>query len=221
MKKMIRVLVADDHPVVRKGISACLAQQPHIQVVGEAGDGEEAFAKVMELEPDVVLMDLQMPGVSGLQATQRLRRTKAKTRVLVLSAHQLTDTLPTLLQAGARGYVLKDCPADELTRAIETVSEGQVYFSPEIARLALNQIVRGPRDGNTKEQLTEREQEVLMHIAEGLSNKEIAARLGLGVRTVETHREHIMRKLQIHSVAGLTKYAIAHGLVSLNPRPRL
>ena len=213
---VIKVLLADDHPVVRRGIAACLGRFPHLRIVGEAADGQEAMRKITELSPDIVLMDIDMPHLNGLAVTERLRKEMPHVRVLVLSMHSQTDCVMRILQSGARGYVLKDAPTDELLNAIETVHGGEAYFSPDVARMALKQFVRGVGDGGSAAQLTPREREVLTQIAEGLSNKEFANLLGVGVRTVETHRERIMRKLDIHSVAGLTRFAIAKGYVSLS-----
>jgi two-component system nitrate/nitrite response regulator NarL len=210
----IRILLADDHPVVRKGIGACLARHGHLQIVGEAADGQEAVAKAKELRPDLVLMDIDMPLVSGLAATEQLRKELPEIKVLVLSMHNHPDYVVRILQSGARGYVLKEAPPEQLLTAIETVHSGQAFFSPGVARVALEQFIRGV--GQTPEaQLSRREREVLIQIAEGLSNKEIATLLRVGVRTVETHRERIMRKLDIHSVAGLTRFALAQGLITL------
>ena len=213
--KAIRVLLADDHPIVRKGIGSCLARQSNLVVVGEAVDGREALKMIRELVPDVALMDIDMPHMSGLAVAEILQKELPQVRVLMLSMHKTPDYVSRILQSGARGYVLKDAPVEELARAIEMIYGGETYFSPDVARLALNQFVSGHNAGGPHDQLTKREREVLTHIAEGLSNKEIANHLGVGVRTVETHRERIMRKLDIHSVAGLTKYAVARGLVSL------
>jgi two-component system, NarL family, nitrate/nitrite response regulator NarL len=215
MKKRIKLLLVDDHPVVRRGISSCLARHEHLQVVGEAANGEEAIAKSRELIPDIVLMDIDMPEMNGLTVTELLRKEFPKVKVLVLSMHSNSEYVMRIIQSGASGYVLKEAPTEELVRAIEIVDSGEAFFSPEVARVALNKYVRGSAE-NAGAQLTNREREVLVQIAEGLSNKEIANKLGVGVRTVETHRERIMRKLNIHSVAGLTKFAISQGLVSLN-----
>jgi two-component system nitrate/nitrite response regulator NarL len=216
MKSRIKLLVVDDHPIVRKGISSCLSKNEHFEIVGEAADGREAVRKARELQPDLVLMDINMPQMSGLAVTELLRRELPKIKVLILSMHGNTDYVLRIIQSGARGYIIKEASPEELVRAIETVNNGEAYFSADVARSALNQFVRGGADGPGAPQLTPREREVLVHIAEGLSNKEIACQLGVGVRTVETHRERIMRKLDIHSVAGLTRFAIAKGLVSIN-----
>src|SRR5258706_1354854 len=177
--------------------------------------------KITGLSPDIVLMDIDMPHLNGLAVTERLRKEMPHVKVLVLSMHSQTDCVMRILQSGARGYVLKDAPTDELLNAIETVHGGEAYFSPDVARMALKQFVRGVGDGGSAAQLTPREREVLTQIAEGLSNKEVANLLGVGVRTVETHRERIMRKLDIHNVAGLTKFAIGKGLVSVGNELKL
>lgn len=211
----IRVLLADDHPVVRRGIQFCLSKEGRIKVVGEATSGEEAIEQALKLQPDVVLMDISMPGMSGLDATIRLRQEAPGIKVLVLSVHNNRDYIFRIIQAGAHGYISKEASTDELIQAIDSVQSGKTFFSPEIAQAALQQLVQ---NGGKKEpfaQLTSREREVLVLIAEGKSNKEIATKLGIGVRTIETHRERIMRRLDIHSVAGLTKFAIANGLVPL------
>ena len=218
-KQIIKVLVADDHPVVRKGLQTCLAKQAKLKIVGEAVDGDEALRKTRELVPDVVLMDISMPGMNGLAVTEVLRKELPQVKVLILSVHSNKEYIFRVNQAGAHGYVSKEAPPDELIRAIESVYAGEPHFSEDIARAALTEFVN---TGGKKEpfaQLTVREREVLVLIAEGKSNKEIADRLGIGVRTIETHRERIMRRLNIHSVAGLTKYAIANGLISLEGGP--
>jgi DNA-binding NarL/FixJ family response regulator len=218
-KQIIKVLVADDHPVVRKGLQICLAKQGKMRIVGEAADGDEALRKARELLPDVVLMDISMPCMNGLAVTDVLRKELPQIKVLILSVHNNKEYIFRVIQAGAHGYVSKEAPPEEVVRAIESVYEGEPFFSEDIARAALSEFVTS---GGRKEpfaQLTVREREVLVQIAEGKSNKEIADRLGIGVRTIETHRERIMRRLNIHSVAGLTKYAIANGLISLEGGP--
>jgi two-component system nitrate/nitrite response regulator NarL len=215
MRSRIKVLLVDDHPVVRRGLASCLAQHEHLAIAGEAGDGHEAVAKAKELLPDVVLLDIDMPGMSGLAVSEVLRKELPRVKVLVLSMYQRAEYLHRILQSGAQGYVLKEAAPEELVKAIETVNAGDAYFSPEIARLALNRLVHGNGKEADLAMLTNREQEVLVLIAKGLSNKEIACSLDVGVRTVETHRERAMRKLDIHSVAGLTRFAIAKGLITL------
>lgn len=213
--KRIKILVADDHPVVRKGLQSCLAKQDRLKIVGEASDGDEALKKTRELSPDVVLMDISMPGMNGLAVTEVLRKESPAVKVLVLSVHNNRDYIFRIIQAGAHGFISKEAPPDELLRAIESVYSGEPFFSPEIAKAALNQLVTSGGKKDPFAQLTSREREVLVLIAEGQSNKEIATKLGIGVRTIETHRERIMRRLDIHSVAGLTKFAIANGMISI------
>jgi two-component system nitrate/nitrite response regulator NarL len=214
-KEKIRVLIADDHPVVRKGLQSCLSKVDRVKIVGEAADGDEALQKALDLAPDVVLMDISMPRRNGLSVTQTLRKDAPKLKILILSVHNNKEYIFRIIQAGAHGYVSKQASPEELLHAIECVFSGETFFSPEIAQAALSQLVSGGGKSEPFSQLTSREREVLVLIAEGQSNKEIANRLGIGVRTIETHRERIMRRLDIHSVAGLTKFAIANGLVSL------
>ena len=215
-KKKIKVLVVDDHPVVRKGLWSCLSNKENIKLVGEAADGVDAIQKVTELEPDVLLMDIDMPQKDGLTVTEELRKTKPLVKVLILSTHSNREYVLRIVRAGARGYVLKDAPPDDLLQAIQAVDSGEAFFSPPVARIALNQYVDEADQEAPLAKLSDREKQVLALIAGGKSNKEIAVALDIGVRTTETHRERIMRKLDIHSVAGLTKFAIANGIVSLD-----
>jgi two-component system, NarL family, nitrate/nitrite response regulator NarL len=222
MKQPIRVMIVDDHPIVRRGIRMCLSQHEHIQIVGEAADGREALGTAHLLNPDVVLMDIDMPHMNGMAVTDALRHEMPLVKVIILSMYSNTDFVMRIIQSGARGFVLKESATDELVQAIESVHAGQTHFSPEVARVALNHVVRGNGEAVPASRLTNREREVLIQIAEGLSNKEIAVLLSIGVRTVETHRERIMRKLDIHTIAGLTRFAIAQGMVSVTaPMPRL
>jgi two-component system, NarL family, nitrate/nitrite response regulator NarL len=214
-KQIIKVLVADDHPVVRKGLQTCLSRQTHLKLVGEACDGDEALRKIKELKPHVVLMDISMPGTNGLVVTEVLRKEMPEVKVLVYSVHHNKEFIFKVIQAGAHGYVSKEAPPEEVLRAIESLSQGEPFFSEDIARAALTEFISNGGKKEPFDQLTSREREVLVAIAEGKSNKEIASDLGIGVRTIETHRERIMRRLGIHSVAGLTKFAIANGLISL------
>jgi len=211
----IRLLVADDHPVVRRGLMFCLEQCGSVTLVGEAADGQEALDKARELAPDVLLTDLEMPHLSGLGVAQALRAERSRTKVLILSAHANPAYLLRCAQAGASGYLLKQSAPDEFIRAIEAVHAGQPFFSPDALRLTLNQFVRGNGQGSNPAGLTNREREVLVHIAEGFSNKETADRLHISPRTVETYRERLMRKLDIHSIAGLTRFAVAKGLTTV------
>jgi two-component system nitrate/nitrite response regulator NarL len=216
-KKKIRLLLVDDHPVVRRGIRSCLSVE-NLEIVGEAVDGQEAVAKVKELMPDIVLMDIDMPKMSGLEATRQLRKEFPQVRVLILSVHSNKQYVLQIIQSGAQGYVLKDASPADLVRAIEAIDSGEAFFSPDVSQIVLNQYLTEAGNGEDESasgRLTSREREVLAMIAEGQSNKEMANRLGVGVRTVETHRERVMDKLSIHTVAGLTKYAIANGIARL------
>ena len=220
-KQKIKVLLVDDHPVVRKGLYSCLSNRPNLDVVGEAGNGAEAIRKVRELAPDIVLMDIYMPEMDGLAVTEFLHNESPQVNVLILSMHSNRETVMRIIKAGARGYVLKDASTEELVRAIEAVNAGESFFSPAIARIALNQFVNEADRTEPFSRLSDREREVLRLIADGKSNKEIALALGIGVRTIETHRERVMQKLNVHSVAGLTKVALAHGLISLDEETML
>ena len=216
-KKKIRLLLADDHPVVRRGMRSCLEGARHVEVVDEAVDGKEAMNKVKELSPDIVLMDIDMPNMNGLEATRLIREEYPDTRVLILSVHTNKDYVLQIIRSGAQGYVLKDTAPADLVRAIESVDNGEPFFSPDISQIVLNQYLEeaGADSSADSVKLTTRERQVLSMIAEGQSNKEMANHLGVGVRTIETHRERVMTKLDIHSVAGLTKYAITNGIVKL------
>lgn len=223
MNELIRLLIADDHPIVRHGICMCLAHQEKIQVVGEAGNGREALSQIRELRPDVVLMDINMPQMNGLVVTDLLRHEMPQVKVLILSMYSNAEYALRMVQCGARGFVLKEAPPEEIVHAIEAVHAGRTHFSSDVARVALNLMVCGNGKAARPARLSNREWEVLRHIAEGESNLEIAGQLEIGVRTVESHREHIMRKLDIHSIAGLTRFAITRGIISMVslPPPKL
>jgi DNA-binding NarL/FixJ family response regulator len=211
----IRVLVADDHAIVRTGIRHVLETEPGFTVVAEASNGTEALALALELHPDVVVLDISMPGVSGLQAAAELRRRLPETRLLVLSMHDNTEYVLESLRAGVHGFLLKDSAAAELGTAIRAVVHGESFFSPPVAR-QLGAVVRGEIGGgraNALTLLTARERQVLIGVAGGRTNKEIAQELGISHRTVESHRESLMRKLEVYTVAGLTKIALEEGLV--------
>ena len=212
-ERPIRVIVADDHAIVRTGIRHVLESEPGFAVVGEASDGAEAIALACRLEPDVAVLDITMPGTSGLQVTRELRRLAPATRVLILSMHDNTEYVLESVRAGAHGYILKDTAATELRDAIHAVRRGESYFSPPVAR-RLTAVVSGSGgEADLLGQLTGRERQVLVGIAQGRTNREIAAELGISHRTVETHRESLMRKLGIRTVAGLTRVALEAGLI--------
>jgi DNA-binding NarL/FixJ family response regulator len=212
--KPIRVLVADDHMIVRTGIRHVLESETDFEVVGEAASGSEAISLASELQPDVVVLDISLPDQSGLDVAARLRGSSSTTRVLILSMHNNAEYVLESVRAGAHGYLLKDTAATELRNAVRTVCRGESYFSPPVAS-RLTAAVRGERDAQHSglDQLTGREREVLLGISRGRTNKEIAAELGISHRTVETHRESLMRKLQIRTVAELTRFAIGTGIV--------
>jgi DNA-binding NarL/FixJ family response regulator len=210
----IRVLVADDHAIVRTGIRHVLESEPGFDVVGEAATGAEAIEAARKLRPDVVVLDISMPGASGLSVVGELRRSVPEARVLILSMHDNTEYVLESLRTGAHGYLLKDTAATELRGAIRTVRRGESYFSPPIAS-RLSAVLRGAGDVGPSllGQLTARERQVLVGVAEGRTNREIAVDLGISHRTVETHRESLMRKLGVRTVAGLTRVALEAGLI--------
>ncbi len=202
-----RVLIVDDHPMVTEGIQAILESYDDITVVGTLGNGQEAVERVNELAPDVILLDLNMPGVSGLNATEMILEERPETRILILSMHDSPEYISTALSHGAKGYILKDVPTDEIKTAIETVMAGEEYLCTG-AKGSLQ-----PKISDGREALTSREQTILLELAQGQSNKDVANTLNISVRTVETHRKNIKRKLGISSTAGLTRYALEHGVL--------
>ena len=214
----IKLLLVDDHPIVLEGIKSHLAAQPSFEVMGQATNGTDALRKARKLKPDIILMDISMPKMNGLETMASLNRELPLTKILVLTMYDGEEYISQAVSLGARGYMLKDSAPSELVHAIKLIHEGQVYLSPAVSKVMLDELVKG-RQKERKQpvlgSLSEREREVLLFIAEGMSNKQMAHRLGVSVRTVETHRERIMRKLEIRSVAGLTKFAVARGLVKL------
>jgi DNA-binding NarL/FixJ family response regulator len=209
---LIRVIVADDHMIVRTGIRHVLESEPGFQVIGEAANGAEAVALAEKLHPDVVVLDISMPDESGLEVAARLSGIAGSPRVLILSMHDNPEYVLESVRAGANGYLLKDTAATELRTAIRAVCRGESYFSPPVAS-RLSAAVRGNANASGLDQLTGREREVLLGVVRGRTNKEIAAALGISHRTVETHRESMMRKLQIRTVADLTRFALSTGIV--------
>lgn len=216
---MTRVLLADDHKILRQGLRTLLEQETDIQIVGEAENGRSSVRLAGELTPDIVIMDVAMPDLNGIDATRRITEAQPSARVLALSMHSDGRYVRGMLQAGARGYILKDCAAEELTRAIRTVMANQIYVSPGVTGTIVNDYVRqlSSSDAGETATLTRREREVLQLLAEGGSTAQIAGQLHLSVKTVETHRKHIMDKLSLRSIAELTKYAIREGITALDP----
>ena len=211
----IRVLLADDHDLFRAGLRVLLQDLGGFEVVAEAGDGREALRLVGEHRPDVVLMDLMMPGLNGLEATARVAREFPGVRVLVLSMNAAEEFVLPAVRAGASGYVLKNARPAELEQAIRAVARGETYLTPAVSGHLIDDYRRRTADEpDSLEKLTPRQREVLQLVAEGHSTKEIARRLGVSVKTVETYRSQLMDALDIHDIAGLTRYAIRKGLVS-------
>jgi DNA-binding NarL/FixJ family response regulator len=211
----IRIVLADDHALVRAGIRSLMASIPNIEVVAEAGDGHEVLALVDKLRPRLVLMDIAMPGLNGLEATARLAKSHPQTSVIILSMHSAEEYALQALRAGAAGYVLKDADLAELELAIAAVARGQTYLSPAMSKHLVSDHRRRVADQpDPLDRLTPRHREVLQLIAEGQTTKDIAARLRLSVKTVETHRAQLMDRLDIHDVAGLVRFAIRVGLVA-------
>lgn len=207
MNTRTRVVVVDDHPMVAEGIEAILDGYDDIEVLATLSNGQALIDQLEDLSPDVVLMDLNMPGLNGLSATEIVLERRPETRVLVLSMHDTPEYISTALGHGAKGYVLKDVPTEEIKNAIDAVMRGEQYLCTG-AEGALT-----PTDHGGREQLTNREQTILLELAQGKSNKEVAVTLDISVRTVETHRKNIKRKLGISSTAGLTRYALEHGVL--------
>ena len=211
--KKITVVLADDHMLVRQGLKALLKAEPDMEVIGEAENGKEAVQMVKKLSPEIVVMDLAMPQLNGMDATRQILKNNPGTRILVLTSYKDEQCVDKLLEAGACGYLTKQTAAEELPRAIREVRRGNSFFSPEIARRLRDQGRAAFNNGQRgdKLELTEREVEVLEHIAAGMSNQEIADKLGISIKTVEKHRQQVMNKLNIHETAGLTRYAISNG----------
>jgi DNA-binding NarL/FixJ family response regulator len=215
--KRITVLLAEDHMVVREGFRKMLELEDDIEVVGEAEDGRQAVMLAKKLGPDVVLMDIAMPTLNGLEATRQVLKALPATKVLVLSAHSDDAYVKNAAESGAVGFLLKQTSAHDVCRAIREVRKGNTFFSPAISkrfdRLHPQSADRAGGTSRKAIRLTSRETEVLQLIAEGKANKETAAELGIGIKTVEKHREHLMQKLNIHDTAGLTRYAIGAGII--------
>ncbi|HKE15367.1 MAG TPA: response regulator transcription factor [Kofleriaceae bacterium] len=211
----IRVLLADDHTLVRAGIRGLLTELPGVEVVGEAGDGQEALRLIEEVRPDVVLLDVGMPGLNGLEVAGRIATLDPAIRVVILSMHLSEEYVLRALRAGCAGYLLKASAVSELEVAIRRVADGETYLTPAVSRRVLSDYVQRTRGAEEPlEALTPRQREVLQLVAEGNSSKEIAQRLGLSPKTVETHRAQIMERLGVHDVTGLVLFAVRVGLVA-------
>ncbi len=212
----IRVVIADDHAVVREGIKMILGREPDIEIVGEAGNGREALELVAKTRPHVVVMDISMPEMGGVEATRRVKEAYPKVNVLALTMHEDESYVFQLLKAGASGYVLKRGAAQDLVQAIRSAARGEAFLYPSVARSVLADYLKRVEAGEDRHRfdgLTEREREILALIAEGLSNQEIAQKLYISIKTVQTHRTHIMEKLDLHNRAQLVRYAIRKGLI--------
>ncbi|MBZ5724404.1 MAG: response regulator transcription factor [Acidobacteriia bacterium] len=215
--KPIRILLADDHNVMRRGLRLLLESQSGFSVVAEASDGRQAVDQAMATKPDVVVLDITMPRLSGTEAAQRITESLPDTAVVILSMHADEGYVLRALKAGARGYLVKDSAEDDLIEAIKAVSEGKAYFSPEVSKMLVEDYVREIRTRQVEdsyELLTAREREILHLLAEGKSNKDIATLLNLSLFTVETHRRNLQEKLNLHSLAELILYAVRKGLIS-------
>jgi two-component system, NarL family, response regulator NreC len=213
---MIRILIADDHGIVRTGLKLLLDRVSDIEVVGEAADGRAAARLAKELQPNVVVMDIGMPLLNGLEATSQIIRENERTGVIILSMHMDESYIVRALDAGARGYLLKDKADEDIERAIRTVAGGRPFFSPSVAQALLEDYVRLMRERRVQdsfELLTERERQVLQLLAEGKSNKEAAGVLELSPYTIETHRENLMQKLGLHNTAEIVLYAVRKGII--------
>jgi DNA-binding NarL/FixJ family response regulator len=215
MKK--RILLADDHKIVRDGMRALLEKQPDMEVVAETEDGLSTVETALRLKPDIVIMDITMPGLNGIEATRKIVQEAREIKVLALSMHSDKRFVQEMFKAGACGYCPKDSAFDEIASAIRAVMSNQVYLSPKVTDLIIKDFVTGEKSGGPSafSVLSDREREVLQLIAEGKSTKQAAAILGIGEKTVETHRRQLMLKLDIHSVAELTKYALREGLTGI------
>jgi DNA-binding NarL/FixJ family response regulator len=217
----MRVLLADDHTLVRAGIRGLLAAIPGVEIVGEAGDGQQALALILETDPDVALVDVSMPGLNGLDLAARVAREAPRTRVAILSMHGTAGHVAQALRAGVKGYVLKDAAAEELPLLLGAVMRGETYLSSAISKHVVDGYLERERGGRPEagagpalDNLTPRQREILQLVAEGKSTKDVARLLNLSVKTVEAHRGQIMTRLEIHDLAGLVRYAIRTGLVS-------
>lgn len=215
----IRVLIVDDHQLVRAGIAALLRNERDIQVVGEADSGEDALQKVRSLSPDIVLMDISMPTMDGIETTRRIKHAHSTARILVLTQYEQEEYIKRVIQSGASGYLLKTTVVGELIRAIRAVSRGEQFFAPSVSRVMVDSFVRratGQVSETNTVVLTHREEEILRLVAEGHTNQQIGDKLHISVRTVEFHRANLNEKLGVHDTASLVRYAIQKKIISLD-----
>ncbi len=213
----LRLIIADDHKIMREGLRSLLEKEPGIEIVAEADNGLTVIDLAEELKPDVIVMDVTMPGLNGIDATRRIKANQPETKVIALSVHSDKHFIAEMFKAGAIAYLLKQNAFSELTRAIKVASEDDLYLSPKISSIAIEALVTndGPLDPSGTSFLSGREREILQLLAEGKSAKNIADKFYLSVKTIETHRKNIMKKLNLYNLADLTKYAIRHGLTTL------
>jgi len=219
--KTTKILIVDDHEVVRDGLKNILTSLDNISIAGEAGNGEDAVKMYASLKPDLVIMDISMPGMNGIEATRVIKEKDPDARILILTMHDNQEYLNQIIRSGAKGFILKNTDKEELLEAVRTVSSGENFFSKDISKLIIDNYIRTAKDtekndGYKEVPLTKREIEILKLIASGYSNQEIANILYISYNTVDTHRKNIMHKLSIKNTAGLVRYAIEKGLISLN-----
>jgi DNA-binding NarL/FixJ family response regulator len=213
----IRIILADDHKIIRNGLRALIDKQHNIEIIGEAADGRTTVTLALKLSPDVIVMDVSMPDMNGIEAARKIIKNSPGVKILALSMHSDKKFVAEMLNAGASGYLLKDCAARELMHAIQAVVKNCLYMSPDIAEIMIKEYkqIVSKENLSVHSLLTSREREALQLLAEGKTTKEIAFALDISVKTAETYRQHIMNKLDIHTIAGLTKYAIREGLTSV------
>ncbi|MFZ1916848.1 MAG: response regulator transcription factor [Terriglobales bacterium] len=216
----LRILLADDHEIVRKGLCALLRAQPDWEVCGEASNGREAVEKATQLQPEVIILDIGMPSLNGLEATRQILKASPQVKILILTLHDSDQVVQEVLNAGARGFLLKSDAARDLVAAVDALRRGKIYFTPKVASMVLDGYLRRDKKPTspempTRSRLTPREREIVQLLAEGKSSKEVAVVLGLSVKTAETHRSNIMRKLELHSVSDLVLYAVRNNIVQV------
>lgn len=221
--KKTRIVIADDHSIIRSGLQLLLKNTTEFSVVGEATSGQEAIDLVAETKPDIAVLDISMPGMGGIEATKVIKQQSPDTKVLILTIHQSEEYVYQMLRAGASGYLLKDAGKEEIFAALRAIASGERFFSPGVSKLMVDEFIRRAKEQDAQdvtagEILTNREMEVLKHIAEGMTNQQIADKLFISVRTVDTHRTNMMQKLDIHDTAGLVRYAIERGVVTIKTK---